>query len=209
MNHRTELGLKYVIWGQRIWDIRKDRVKPWAQWEQMEDRGGITENHWFVSLAPCLWRACPPSSPSNSGCCLTQPYVIGTMCMWVTCSDIIGAMYEYDGSRWRGVWFFSPRIEMEDAYVCFWGGFDILLLSLFFSVLYKYFTYLSTFMAPDCRVSFLCSFLFLYVFLLCFPKLYSISWGNSAEHITYIHTHTRYEKHISMTEPPTFRVVDL
>lgn len=51
MNHRTELGLKYVIWGQRIWDIRKDRVKPWAQWEQMEDRGGITENHWFVSLS--------------------------------------------------------------------------------------------------------------------------------------------------------------
>lgn len=54
MNHRTELGLKYVIWGQRIWDIRKDRVKPWAQWEKMEDGGGITANHWFVSLAPCL-----------------------------------------------------------------------------------------------------------------------------------------------------------
>lgn len=54
MNHRTELGLKYVIWGQRIWDIRNDQLKPWVQWDHMEDRGSITANHWFVSLAPCL-----------------------------------------------------------------------------------------------------------------------------------------------------------
>ncbi|MCJ1466256.1 hypothetical protein MMC07_004875 [Pseudocyphellaria aurata] len=46
MNNRAAIGLKYVIWGQKIWDARSDKVKPWSQWEQMEDRGSITANHW-------------------------------------------------------------------------------------------------------------------------------------------------------------------
>lgn len=54
MDHRTELGLKYVIWGQRIWDIRNDDVKPWAQWDFLGDRGSITANHWFVSFSVSL-----------------------------------------------------------------------------------------------------------------------------------------------------------
>ena len=54
MNHRIELGLKYVIWGQRIWDIGHDEVKPWAKWKYQGDRGGITANLWFVPLPPCF-----------------------------------------------------------------------------------------------------------------------------------------------------------
>ncbi|MCJ1428366.1 hypothetical protein MMC29_006275 [Sticta canariensis] len=46
MNNRAALRLKYVIWGQRIWDVREDKVKPWSQWKRMEDRGSITANHW-------------------------------------------------------------------------------------------------------------------------------------------------------------------
>ncbi|WP_338022806.1 coiled-coil domain-containing protein [Allosalinactinospora lopnorensis] len=36
------LGVKYVIWEQRIWDVRN----PGAGWKQMEDRGSITQNHF-------------------------------------------------------------------------------------------------------------------------------------------------------------------
>lgn len=46
MNNRVVLRLKYVIWGQRIWDVREDTVKPWKFWKTMEDRGSITQNHW-------------------------------------------------------------------------------------------------------------------------------------------------------------------
>ncbi|GME35526.1 uncharacterized protein LTHEOB_3309 [Neofusicoccum parvum] len=46
MNHRKSLDLKYVIWGQRIWNPSRDGVKPWGQWRKMEDRGSVTANHW-------------------------------------------------------------------------------------------------------------------------------------------------------------------
>jgi hypothetical protein len=47
MNNRGSLNLKYVIWGQRIW-TPGDSVAPWAEWEPMEDRGDVTQNHWYV-----------------------------------------------------------------------------------------------------------------------------------------------------------------
>ncbi|KAJ3961840.1 hypothetical protein N0V92_001492 [Colletotrichum tropicale] len=46
MNNRATLDLKYVIWGQRIWSPSEDSVKPWTEWRGMEDRGGVTANHW-------------------------------------------------------------------------------------------------------------------------------------------------------------------
>jgi hypothetical protein len=46
MNNRETLKLKYVIWGQKIWDVRSDKVKPWNSWKLMEDRHSITQNHW-------------------------------------------------------------------------------------------------------------------------------------------------------------------
>ncbi|KKZ63419.1 hypothetical protein EMCG_02306 [[Emmonsia] crescens] len=45
MHHAGELKVKYVIWGQKIWESG-ERVRAWAQWEKMEDRGGVTANHW-------------------------------------------------------------------------------------------------------------------------------------------------------------------
>jgi len=46
MRNHAQLNLKYVIWGQKIWDVRKDTVKPWNSWDPMGDRGSITDNHW-------------------------------------------------------------------------------------------------------------------------------------------------------------------
>lgn len=46
MNNRGTLNLKYVIWGQRIWNPSRDDVAPWDKWRAMEDRGDITQNHW-------------------------------------------------------------------------------------------------------------------------------------------------------------------
>lgn len=48
MNNRGTLGLKYAIWGQKIWNPSVDGVKPWTSWRTMEDRGDITANHWYV-----------------------------------------------------------------------------------------------------------------------------------------------------------------
>ncbi|KAI8216905.1 hypothetical protein K4K53_009713 [Colletotrichum sp. SAR 10_77] len=45
MNNRATLDLKYVIWGQRIWNPSVDSVKSWSDWRGMEDRGGVTANH--------------------------------------------------------------------------------------------------------------------------------------------------------------------
>ncbi|KAF9764353.1 hypothetical protein IL306_002820, partial [Fusarium sp. DS 682] len=45
MNNRATLKLKYVIWGQKIWDARSDTVKPWNSWKPMKDRHSITQNH--------------------------------------------------------------------------------------------------------------------------------------------------------------------
>lgn len=50
MNNRASLGLKYVIWGQKIWNPSRDAVGPWTGWRDMEDRGSITANHWYVTL---------------------------------------------------------------------------------------------------------------------------------------------------------------
>ncbi|KAF2257897.1 hypothetical protein CC78DRAFT_563255 [Lojkania enalia] len=46
MNNRGSLNLKYVIWGQRIWNPSIDGVKSWTSWRGMEDRGDVTQNHW-------------------------------------------------------------------------------------------------------------------------------------------------------------------
>ncbi|GKT51468.1 uncharacterized protein ColSpa_11649 [Colletotrichum spaethianum] len=46
MNNRNALNLKYVIWGQRIWNPSQDSVKSWSSWRSMEDRGDFTANHW-------------------------------------------------------------------------------------------------------------------------------------------------------------------
>lgn len=54
MNNRAALNLKYVIWGQRIWNPSRDSVGPWTGWRGMEDRGDVTQNHWYVGLAPTL-----------------------------------------------------------------------------------------------------------------------------------------------------------
>ena len=41
IDHASELGVKYIIWRQRIWDIRAG-----GGWDPMEDRGSITANHF-------------------------------------------------------------------------------------------------------------------------------------------------------------------
>ena len=46
MNNRAVLNLKYVIWGQKIWNPSRDAVRPWSAWRQMENRGDNTQNHW-------------------------------------------------------------------------------------------------------------------------------------------------------------------
>ncbi|KAK0743867.1 hypothetical protein B0T18DRAFT_439603 [Schizothecium vesticola] len=46
MNNRATLNVKYVIWGQRIWNPTIDSVMAWTSWRAMEDRGDITQNHW-------------------------------------------------------------------------------------------------------------------------------------------------------------------
>jgi len=49
MNNHARLKVKYIIWGQRIWNVEVDKTpRPWAQWRQMEDRGDDTANHWYV-----------------------------------------------------------------------------------------------------------------------------------------------------------------
>ncbi|WP_242910112.1 coiled-coil domain-containing protein [Actinomadura terrae] len=41
ISNASRLGIKYVIWRQRIYDMRGS-----GGWRQMEDRGGITANHF-------------------------------------------------------------------------------------------------------------------------------------------------------------------
>jgi hypothetical protein len=40
-SNASSLGIKYVIWRQRIWDVRSG-----GGWRAMEDRGSITANHY-------------------------------------------------------------------------------------------------------------------------------------------------------------------
>lgn len=47
MEHRADLNLYYVIWGQKIWNIdRDDPDKLWKEWRTMEPEEDITEDHW-------------------------------------------------------------------------------------------------------------------------------------------------------------------
>ncbi|EEQ90723.1 uncharacterized protein BDCG_05843 [Blastomyces dermatitidis ER-3] len=45
MRHAGSLKVTYVIWGQKIWEAG-EKVRSWNSWEQMENRGGVTANHW-------------------------------------------------------------------------------------------------------------------------------------------------------------------
>jgi hypothetical protein len=40
ISNASRLGIKYVIWRQRIYDMRN------PGWRQMEDRGSVTANHY-------------------------------------------------------------------------------------------------------------------------------------------------------------------
>jgi len=44
MKNAAALKVKYVIWGQKIWQY--DGVKSWNSWKAMEDRNDVTQNHW-------------------------------------------------------------------------------------------------------------------------------------------------------------------
>ncbi|KID93844.1 D-alanyl-D-alanine carboxypeptidase, partial [Metarhizium majus ARSEF 297] len=47
MHNRKDLKLKYVIWGQKIWNPTVDaEPKHWEHWRTMNDRGDVTQNHW-------------------------------------------------------------------------------------------------------------------------------------------------------------------
>ena len=61
MKSRDSLNLKYVIWGQRIWNPSQDKEAEWTSWRGMEDRGDITQNHWYVKLLDALSRSRRPS----------------------------------------------------------------------------------------------------------------------------------------------------
>lgn len=51
MNNHARLKVKYIIWGQRIWEVSVDKTpRDWEQWKKMEDRGDDTANHWYVDL---------------------------------------------------------------------------------------------------------------------------------------------------------------
>lgn len=55
MRNRNTLNLKYVIWGQKIWTTSVDKTeKNWENWRTMEDRGDLTQNHWWVTAALTL-----------------------------------------------------------------------------------------------------------------------------------------------------------
>jgi hypothetical protein len=47
MHNRAGHDVKYIIWGQRIWESG-DKVEAWTGWQPMEDRKSITDNHWYV-----------------------------------------------------------------------------------------------------------------------------------------------------------------
>lgn len=47
MNNAARYKVKYVIWGQRIWNPTRDGApRPWIKWRSMPNRGSITQNHW-------------------------------------------------------------------------------------------------------------------------------------------------------------------
>ncbi|KAH7324925.1 hypothetical protein B0I35DRAFT_476127 [Stachybotrys elegans] len=46
MRNRASLNVRYIIWGQKIWNPSQDSVRSWDTWRTMEDRGDLTQNHW-------------------------------------------------------------------------------------------------------------------------------------------------------------------
>lgn len=49
MNNHEALNVMYVIWGQKIWNPSNGEAPtPWENWRDMEDRGSVTDNHWYV-----------------------------------------------------------------------------------------------------------------------------------------------------------------
>lgn len=53
MRNRASLNLRYVIWGQKIWSPTTDGAeRPWTQWRTQEDRGDLTQNHWYGCCSP-------------------------------------------------------------------------------------------------------------------------------------------------------------
>jgi hypothetical protein len=53
MKHRTELSMKYVIWGQKIWETDTDTEVSWSSWKSQGDKGSNTANHWCVPRVYC------------------------------------------------------------------------------------------------------------------------------------------------------------
>lgn len=47
MKNHEGLNVKYIIWGQRIWNPSQDEQTEWTSWRGMDDRGDITQNHWY------------------------------------------------------------------------------------------------------------------------------------------------------------------
>lgn len=45
MHNRSGHDVKYIIWGQRIWESG-DKVEAWTGWQPMDDRKSVTQNHW-------------------------------------------------------------------------------------------------------------------------------------------------------------------
>ena len=56
MQNYGSLQLKYVMWGQKIWNPSRDALGPWTGWRDQspKDRGGNTNNHWYVPFDGCL-----------------------------------------------------------------------------------------------------------------------------------------------------------
>ena len=71
MNNRGSLNLKYVIWGQKIWTPGQDAVKSWTSWRTMEDRGDVTQNHWYA-LSPAVYHHSASLNDVFQGPCACQ-----------------------------------------------------------------------------------------------------------------------------------------
>lgn len=46
MNNHASLRVKYVMWGQRIWNAGFESPKAWEQWRPQGPASGLTANHW-------------------------------------------------------------------------------------------------------------------------------------------------------------------
>jgi hypothetical protein len=56
ISNAGRLGIKYIIWKQRIWDVRSGSGR-----RRMEDRGGVTHNHFDHPHVSVLQRRQEPS----------------------------------------------------------------------------------------------------------------------------------------------------